>query len=68
MHKIFVVGKEPFKKDFKSALASRGYKIKSFGVASFPESAKTKEELLKLADEAMYKVKHHSRNGVYALI
>ena len=29
----------------------------SFGVASYPESAKTKEDLIRLADEAMYRVK-----------
>lgn len=40
----------------------------SFGVASYPEGAKTKEELLKLADEAMYRVKNYTRNGVYAII
>jgi diguanylate cyclase (GGDEF)-like protein len=40
----------------------------SFGVSSYPESAKTKEELLKLADEAMYRVKNYTRNGVYAII
>lgn len=39
----------------------------SFGVASYPEDAHTKEELLRLADEAMYKVKYQSRNGVYAI-
>jgi diguanylate cyclase (GGDEF)-like protein len=40
----------------------------SFGVASYPESAKSKEELLKLADEAMYRVKNQTRNGVYAIV
>jgi diguanylate cyclase (GGDEF)-like protein len=40
----------------------------SFGVASYPDSAKSKEDLLRLADEAMYRVKHKSRNGVYAII
>ncbi|GAB4482431.1 MAG: hypothetical protein OHK006_00810 [Thermodesulfovibrionales bacterium] len=40
----------------------------SFGVASYPESAKTKEELLRLADEAMYRVKYQTRNGVYAIV
>ncbi len=39
----------------------------SFGVASFPENARSKEELLRLADEAMYKVKYRTRNGVYAI-
>jgi diguanylate cyclase (GGDEF)-like protein len=36
----------------------------SIGVASFPEHAKTKEEILRLADEAMYESKHKSRNVV----
>lgn len=52
-------------------LSKEGFHIKitaSFGVASYPESAKTKEDLLRLADEAMYMVKHQNRNGVYAII
>ncbi len=51
-------------------LKSEGLNVKitaSFGVASYPEDANTKEELLRLADEAMYKVKYQSRNGVYAI-
>lgn len=52
-------------------LKREGYIIRitaSFGVASYPESAKSKEELLKLADDAMYRVKNHTKNGVYAII
>lgn len=52
-------------------LRKEGHFIKvtaSFGVASYPESAKTKEDLLRLADEAMYRVKNTTRNGVYAII
>jgi len=52
-------------------LKKEGYFIKvtaSFGVASYPESAKSKEELLKLADEAMYKIKNTTRNGVYTIL
>jgi diguanylate cyclase (GGDEF)-like protein len=52
-------------------LEKEGFNIKitaSFGVASYPESAKSKEDLLRLADEAMYMVKHLNRNGVYAII
>jgi diguanylate cyclase (GGDEF)-like protein len=48
-----------------------GYSLKmtaSFGVASYPESAKSKEELIRLADEAMYKVKYQTRNAVYAIV
>jgi len=51
-------------------LKHEGLNIKitaSFGVATYPENATTKEELLRLADEAMYKVKYESRNGVYAI-
>lgn len=52
-------------------LEKEGYTLRitaSFGVASYPESARSKDELLRLADEAMYKVKYHTRNGVYAII
>ncbi len=52
-------------------LKREGYSFKmtaSFGVASYPESAKSKEELLKLADDAMYRVKNQTRNGVYAIV
>jgi len=48
-----------------------GYSLRltaSFGVASYPESAKSKEDLLRLADEAMYRVKNQTRNGVYAIV
>ena len=38
----------------------------SIGVASFPSDAKTKVELLHLADEAMYAVKNTTRNAVAA--
>ncbi len=52
-------------------LKKDGYNIRltaSLGVASYPKSARTKEELIKLADEAMYKVKSYTKNGVYAII
>ncbi|MEW6052729.1 MAG: sensor domain-containing diguanylate cyclase [Nitrospirota bacterium] len=54
-----------------SFLKKEGYALKmtaSFGVASYPESAKSKEELVKIADDAMYRVKHHTRNAVYAIV
>lgn len=38
----------------------------SIGVASYPADARTKVELLHLADEAMYAVKNTTRNGVAA--
>jgi diguanylate cyclase (GGDEF)-like protein len=52
-------------------LKKEGYALKltaSFGVASYPESAHSKEELIKIADEAMYSVKHQTRNAVYAIV
>ncbi len=52
-------------------LKKEGYSLKltaSFGVASHPESAKSKEDLIRLADEAMYKVKYQTRNAVYAIV
>jgi diguanylate cyclase (GGDEF)-like protein len=36
----------------------------SFGIATYPAHASTKEELLRLADEAMYEVKKSTRDGV----
>ncbi|MBI5026316.1 MAG: diguanylate cyclase [Nitrospirae bacterium] len=51
-------------------LKKEGYPLKltaSFGIASYPENAKSKDELIHLADEAMYKVKYATRNGVYAI-
>ena len=50
-------------------LKHEGYSFKltaSFGVAAYPESAKTKEELLHIADKEMYRGKYSSRNIVYA--
>jgi len=38
----------------------------SIGVASYPSDAKTKVDLLHLADEAMYSIKNTTRNGVAA--
>jgi len=38
----------------------------SFGVATFPEDASTKEKLIAIADQAMYDVKAASRDGVKA--
>jgi diguanylate cyclase (GGDEF)-like protein len=36
----------------------------SFGVATYPEDAKDMLELIQLADQAMYRVKNRSRDGV----
>ena len=37
----------------------------SIGIATYPEHAKTTTELLQMADDAMYKGKHKSRNIVF---
>jgi diguanylate cyclase (GGDEF)-like protein len=50
-------------------LKQGGYTIKltaSFGVASYPDNAKSKEELFRIADEAMYRGKYSTKNIVYA--
>jgi diguanylate cyclase (GGDEF)-like protein len=52
-------------------LVPEGHNLKvtaSFGVAAYPDTAKSKEELLRLADESMYSVKKRARNGVYAIM
>ncbi len=36
----------------------------SFGVASFPQDSRTRKELLRLADEAMYMVKNTTRDNI----
>jgi len=36
----------------------------SFGIATFPRDAHNKEEMLRLADEAMYRVKGRGRDGI----
>jgi diguanylate cyclase (GGDEF)-like protein len=36
----------------------------SFGVACFPDDAKSKEELIEMADNAMYRIKNKDRDGV----
>lgn len=36
----------------------------SFGIAAFPEDAKTKLDLIQLADKAMYEVKESSRDAI----
>lgn len=50
-------------------LTDAGLQVKitgSFGVASFPGQARTKEELIRLADQAMYRAKGTRRNLVYS--
>jgi diguanylate cyclase (GGDEF)-like protein len=36
----------------------------SVGVATFPDVAGSPENLMRLADQAMYKVKDHGKNGI----
>ena len=36
----------------------------SFGVASFPQDGRTRKELLRKADEAMYLVKNTTRDNI----
>ncbi|RPI74786.1 MAG: sensor domain-containing diguanylate cyclase [Desulfobacteraceae bacterium] len=36
----------------------------SFGIAAFPEHAHTPEGIIKMADDAMYFVKEHNRDGI----
>jgi diguanylate cyclase (GGDEF)-like protein len=50
-------------------LKHEGYPIRltaSFGVASYPENANNREELLKIADDAMYHGKFSTKNIVHA--
>jgi len=36
----------------------------SFGIATFPDDAQSKDDLIRMADQAMYRVKETSRNAV----
>ena len=48
-------------------LAEQGFQISlsaSFGVATFPDDATTREALLALADQAMFRVKDSGKNAV----
>jgi diguanylate cyclase (GGDEF)-like protein len=48
-------------------LADQGYRIRvtaSFGVATFPDDAESKLALIRLADQAMYRVKESTRDAV----
>jgi diguanylate cyclase (GGDEF)-like protein len=36
----------------------------SFGIATFPEDAKSKEDVIRLADQAMYRVKRSTRDDI----
>jgi len=55
----------------KAFYSNNGDRLKvsgSFGVASFPDDALNSNELISLADEAMYLVKETGRNGVRAAV
>jgi diguanylate cyclase (GGDEF)-like protein len=55
--------------DQRTFLTSQGLSIKltaSIGLAAFPEHASTALDLLRAADEAMYRVKARGRNGLLA--
>ncbi len=50
-------------------LHDRGLDVRitaSFGIATYPEDGTTSEELLRLADTAMYRVKETTRDGIAA--
>jgi diguanylate cyclase (GGDEF)-like protein len=36
----------------------------SFGLATYPDDALNKEDIIKMADQAMYRVKDSSRDGI----
>jgi diguanylate cyclase (GGDEF)-like protein len=64
---------ERLRKEIESKvfLRQEGFMIRittSAGVAAYPENAKTKEELLKIADKEMYRGKKTTRNVVYASV
>jgi diguanylate cyclase (GGDEF)-like protein len=49
-------------------LAEEGLNIRltaSFGISSYPRGARSKDELIRKADHAMYRVKNMNRNGVW---
>jgi diguanylate cyclase (GGDEF)-like protein len=55
--------------DQHTFLKQEGYSLRitaSFGVATYPVNARSKEELFRIADEAMYKGKFSTKNIVYA--
>jgi diguanylate cyclase (GGDEF)-like protein len=48
-------------------LTGYGLKVRltaSFGIASYPEHGRTKDDLIARADQAMYRVKGGGKNGV----
>jgi diguanylate cyclase (GGDEF)-like protein len=48
-------------------LTSEGLEVRvtaSFGVSNFPDDAESRDDVLRLADEAMYRVKETTRDGI----
>jgi diguanylate cyclase (GGDEF)-like protein len=39
----------------------------SFGIASYPNHVKNKNELIQMADQSMYRVKEDTRNAVFMI-
>jgi diguanylate cyclase (GGDEF)-like protein len=52
--------------DFMAAMGCRINITASFGIATLPDDAGTKQELIRLADQAMYDVKETTRDGIKA--
>lgn len=50
--------------DFRDDNGSSFKMTASFGIATFPDDADCKDDLIRLADQAMYRVKETSRNAV----
>lgn len=48
-----------------AAIASNKRLTISAGVATYPEDALTKDELMSIADAALYAAKHHGKNRIY---
>ena len=55
-----LIRNNPFKADDETPINITA----SFGVASFPDDADNKNDLVRLSDKAMYSVKENGRNGV----
>ena len=52
--------------DFMASIGCHISITASFGIATLPEDARTKQELIRLADMAMYEVKETTRDGIKA--
>jgi len=52
------------KKQFLGSMGLRLHITASFGVATFPDDADSKDAIIKMADDMMYKVKHTTRDAI----